>query len=105
MAHTEPRMSGQTLKVLGALMGTPGGELSGTEIGKQAGLQSGTLYPILARLEACGWLDSRWEDGDPKEMGRPRRRYYQLTGVGQTRARAEGRKLSELVGRLAWVPA
>ena len=30
---------------------------------------------ILARLERCGWLESRWEDIEPAEEGRPRRRY------------------------------
>jgi hypothetical protein len=28
---------------------------------------SGTLYPMLARLEAAGWLTSEWEVVDPSE--------------------------------------
>ena len=39
---------------------------------------SGTLYPLLARLEAAGWFTSEWEDVDPSEVGRPRRRLYKL---------------------------
>lgn len=35
-----------------------------------AGLSSGTLYPILDRLEGRGWLKSRWEDAIPAELGR-----------------------------------
>lgn len=95
-------MSAQTLKVLAALMDTSGSELSGAEIGRASKVQSGTLYPILMRLELFGWLESRWEAGDPKELGRPRRRFYRLTGIGAQRARAEFRELQPAYGSLAW---
>jgi DNA-binding PadR family transcriptional regulator len=58
------------------------------EIGTAAGLPSGTVHPILARLETMGWLTSRWEDIDPRAEGRPVRRYYQLTPDGMELARA-----------------
>ena len=80
MAPNEPRMTTQTLKVLGAILNATGGELSGAEISKDTKLMSGTLYPILMRLEQCGWLESRWETEDPKALGRPRRRYYRGYG-------------------------
>jgi DNA-binding PadR family transcriptional regulator len=38
---------------------------------------------MLARLEAAGWLSSEWEAIDPREAGRPRRRFYRLTASGQ----------------------
>ncbi|MGW7534075.1 PadR family transcriptional regulator [Amycolatopsis sp. NPDC054798] len=50
----------------------------GLELCAAAGLPSGTIHPILARLEKAGWLRSRWEQVDPSERGRPRRRYYSL---------------------------
>nr|WP_244197375.1 PadR family transcriptional regulator [Amycolatopsis coloradensis] len=50
----------------------------GLEICGAAGLPSGTIHPILTRLEKAGWLRSRWERIDPSELGRPRRRYYSL---------------------------
>jgi len=59
----------------------------GLEICAAAELPSGTIHPILARLEQAGWLESRWEDVDPSEKGRPRRRYYQLTSDGAELAR------------------
>jgi PadR family transcriptional regulator, regulatory protein PadR len=59
----QPRLSSQTRKVLATLMSCPGDELSGAEIGTK--LASGTLYPILFRLEGAGWLQSRWEVEDP----------------------------------------
>jgi len=47
------------------------------------GLPSGTVYPILRRLEAAGLVKSRWEPVTiARDEGRPPRRYYQLTGAG-----------------------
>ena len=53
---------------------------------KRGHLASGTLYPILLRLESAGWLASRWESVDPSEAGRPRRRLYRITPGGLRRA-------------------
>jgi DNA-binding PadR family transcriptional regulator len=83
-----PRMTISTQLVLRALLADPSKELYGVEIGQEAGLPSGTVHPILARLETVGWLTSRWEDIDPRTEGRPARRYYQLTPDGLERARA-----------------
>jgi PadR family transcriptional regulator, regulatory protein PadR len=71
-----------TQLVLRALIADPTREMYGLEIGRLAELPSGTIHPILARLEGYGWLESRWEDTDPKQEGRPRRRYYRLTPDG-----------------------
>lgn len=76
------RMTIPTQLVLQTLLADPERELYGLEIGTAAGLPSGTVHPILARLECKGWLESRWEDIDPRREGRPPRRYYRLTGVG-----------------------
>jgi DNA-binding PadR family transcriptional regulator len=57
-------------------------------ISKQADLETGTLYPVMARLERVGWVESSWEDPDLSTSdGRPRRRYYQLTKDGAEQAR------------------
>jgi PadR family transcriptional regulator PadR len=77
-------------------------ELSGAEIAKLSKLSSGTLYPILYRLEEFGWLDSRWESGDPTVLGRPRRRYYRITGEGARRVQEVVRELTPNVGGLEW---
>jgi len=60
----------------------PKERLAGSDIWRQTGVFTGTLYPILMRLERAGWLDSEWERLDPSEAGRPRKRLYRLTGVG-----------------------
>ncbi|MBM3658772.1 MAG: helix-turn-helix transcriptional regulator [Actinobacteria bacterium] len=45
----------------------------------------GTLYKALARMEADGLLESRWEDADVAVAeGRPRRRLYRVTPLGAT---------------------
>jgi len=62
-------------------------ELSGAELAELSKLSSGTLYPILHRLEGAGWLDSRWEKGNPAILNRPRRRYYRITAEGAKKVR------------------
>jgi DNA-binding PadR family transcriptional regulator len=52
---------------------------------KAAGLSSGTLYPLLARLTEDGWLESRWEESE--HPGKPPRQLYRLTVTGRVRAR------------------
>ncbi|WP_146687444.1 PadR family transcriptional regulator [Bradyrhizobium canariense] len=102
MGITEPRLTQQTLKVLGAMMAGRTSELSGADIAKVVQLPSGTLYPILYRLEEFGWLVSRWEVGDPASLGRPRRRYYRISAEGAKRIRELVRELTPGDGRIAW---
>jgi PadR family transcriptional regulator PadR len=83
-----PRMTLPTQLVLRTLLAQPGEEMYGLQICSEAGLPSGTIHPILARLERLGWLESSWEDVSPQEQGRPRRRYYWLTRDGAELARA-----------------
>jgi DNA-binding PadR family transcriptional regulator len=80
------RMTLQTLRVLESFFENVSGELAGADIQKRSGLASGTLYPILLRLESAGWLMSRWEQVDPVSAGRPRRRLYRFTPDGFARA-------------------
>ncbi len=79
-------MSLQTLRALEAFLENPADQLSGADVQKRCGLASGTLYPILLRLEAAGWFVSQWESIDPSSAGRPRRRLYRLTPGGLARA-------------------
>ena len=82
----EVRISLQTLRALEAFLDNPADEFSGADVQKRSGLASGTLYPILLRLESAGWFLSRWENIDPASAGRPRRRLYRLTPNGLARA-------------------
>jgi PadR family transcriptional regulator PadR len=95
------KLSAPTLKVLKALLEKPQQGQSGAALSQATKVGSGTLYPMLARMEGAGWLTSEWEDIDPREAGRPRRRFYKLSGVGQAEALKAFREF-QLVGGLAW---
>lgn len=82
-------MTRQTLGLLRVLLEDPSADWYGFDLMKRTRLKSGTLYPILMRLEHAGWLSSRAEDVDPREAGRAARRLYRLTGEGERAARAE----------------
>jgi DNA-binding PadR family transcriptional regulator len=84
----EPRMTLATQLVLGVLLSDPSSDHYGLQLSDQAGLPSGTIHPILARLEVLGWLESSWEDIDPRVEGRPARRYYRLSATGADSAHA-----------------
>jgi len=73
-----PRMTLPAQLVLRALLERPAQEMYGLEISWATGLRSGTIHPILARWEHAGVLVSRWEQIQPNEEGRPRRRYYRI---------------------------
>jgi len=97
-----PRMTASVLKVVAALLAAGGDERYGLQLMQATGLPSGTLYPILVRLERAGWVESRWEETDPAAEGRPARRYYLLTPDGTAEAQREvaqmRRQLSPLPG-------
>jgi PadR family transcriptional regulator, regulatory protein PadR len=80
------RMSLQTLRVLEVFLEDPTEQLSGADVNQRCGIASGTLYPVLLRLESAGWFVSQWESLDPSSAGRPRRRLYRLTSSGLRRA-------------------
>ena len=90
------RMSLPTLQVLGLFASGSREQRSGYEIASALKLGSGTLYPILARLETHGVLESEWEDVDPSQAGRPRRRYYRLTPYGAVFADEQMRALDQV---------
>ncbi len=48
-------------------------------------LPSGTVYPILRRLERESMVRARWEKAEiARREQRPPRRYYELTAEGET---------------------
>ena len=98
----EIQFTTHVLKVLSTFLSDPKAGLSGAEISKRTGLKSGTLYPILIRLETAKWLKSEWEAGDPKILGRPRRRFYSITAVGARSAKAELKEFGIALGRPVW---
>jgi PadR family transcriptional regulator PadR len=82
------RITHQTRLVLQALLDARDQESYGFDLVRTTGVKAGTLYPVLERLSAEGWLSSRWENINEADEGRRRRRYYRLTSLGERCARA-----------------
>ncbi|MFT3724556.1 MAG: helix-turn-helix transcriptional regulator [Hyphomonadaceae bacterium] len=82
----ERRLSEQTIGVLGALADKPGEWLYGLEIAAATELKSGSLYPILIRLDERGLLESKWLE--PEKTGRPPRHAYRITPNGRAALKA-----------------
>lgn len=78
------RITAATVDVL-TVLDAPGEPLWGLLVIKQSGRPAGTVYPILERLEAAGWVTSQWESDDARTG--PRRRYYELTEDGGAAAK------------------
>lgn len=101
MDRPEPRITVQVLGVLNAMLEAPTSDWYGLELARRISLKSGTIYPILARLENAGWVESSWEKIDPVEAGRPRRRLYRLTAIGQRQAQSALVEYRALIGLAA----
>lgn len=71
----------------------------GFDIMDATGLPSGTVYPILGRLEKVGFVRSRWEAPTiARREKRPPRRYYDISAAG-TRALARSLQHYRALGR------
>lgn len=82
----------QTGQVFHALLEAPNDESYGFQLVKVTGLASGSVYPILRRLEEEGLVTSREEVMDERAR-RPRYRvFYRLTAAGRTEAREATRE-------------
>lgn len=83
------KLTGPLERVLRVLIADPAAPHYGYDLMKAARLASGTLYPMLARLQDQGLVESEWEAKDASAGGRPPRRYYRLTAEGLRVARLE----------------
>lgn len=63
----------------GARHGYEIGKLIETRSEGALSFQVASLYPLLYRLEARGWIQGRWVE----KAGQRRRRYYRLTTEGR----------------------
>jgi PadR family transcriptional regulator len=82
MASSRIRMTTPVRLVLDALAHAgPDEPMWGYKLTEQTGLGSGTIYPILERLESGKYVSARVET--PRPADRPPRRLYELTGAGR----------------------
>jgi len=82
-------------RVIKVFLQDPGQPRYGFELMKLTGMASGSLYPMLAKLERAGWLTRGKEDVDPRAVGRPARTHYTITGAAASAARVQLAALSE----------
>lgn len=90
------RISRQTLALLEAFLEQPAEWRHGYALSHSTSISSGTLYPILMRLEKLRWLETRWET---PTVGRPPRHLYRLTSEARAWARDE---LADARARRVW---
>ena len=81
-----PRMSPETLLVLERFIERPTDWRYGYDLSRETGLKSGTLYPILMRLEKYSLLEAQWVT---TQEGVPPRHTYRLTPNGLELARTK----------------
>ena len=88
------RMTHATALVLAALAS---GCRYGFDVMDATGLPSGTVYPVLRRLDGSGLVRSGWEDADSEETSRggPRRRMYALTAAGLRAVETADKRLAD----------
>lgn len=91
------RITTTVAKTLAAFLTDPDVPRYGMSLMEQTGLASGTLYPVLRRLQRAGWLDVSNEDIDPKVEGRPARKNYLLSETGRRESREALTELREAV--------
>ena len=72
--------SKQMRLVLAALSAERTAWRHGYDLLKEAGLSSGTLYPLLMRMTDKGLGEAEWRA--PAQAGRPPRHVYRLTASG-----------------------
>ena len=57
-------------------------------------VKGGTLYPLLTRFEAAGWVTSQWRAGS----GGPGRKYFSLTAAGRRELAGQDELWSRFTG-------
>ena len=83
------KMTGPLERVLRVFLADVSAPRYGYDLMKAARLPSGTLYPMLARLQDEGLVAAEWEQQREDAAGRPPRKFYQLTGEGVRVVRLE----------------
>ncbi len=86
-----------TFATLSVLKAIANGYRYGFDIMDATALPSGTVYPILGRLDESGLVRSRWEDQQIAHgRKRPPRRYYEVTAPGKKTLERELQRIRAL---------
>jgi PadR family transcriptional regulator PadR len=85
------------LSTLTVLHTIAGGCRYGFDVIDATGLQSGTVYRALSRLEQLRLVTSKWEAAsEALREKRPRRKYYEVTSRGEQELAATRKQLQAL---------
>ncbi len=87
----------RTLEVMGSLHGYGIAQRIQQTSRDVLHLNQGTLYPALLRLEARGWISSKWGVSENNR----RARYYALTGAGRRALVAQASEWERTVALMA----
>ena len=93
-----PHSSSQAIALFKALLAAPQSWQHGYDLMGCTGLKSGTLYPLLIRLQEDGHLDSEWQP--PVPPARAPRHAYRLTQSGRAFAHATVAEAEERAARM-----
>lgn len=93
-------LSSHARALLKNLLDTQGQWRHGYDLAALTGFKSGTLYPLLIRLESQGYLEAEWQP--PAARGRPPRHAYRLTAAGVRLARMEADTPEAVASTNAW---
>ena len=63
------------------------------------GIQQGSLYPALYRLEHQGWITSEWGESENKRKAK----YYRLTAAGRRKLRTETENWNRMANVMAGI--
>lgn len=94
-------LSNHARALLAALLAARDRWSHGYDLAALTGIKSGTLYPLLIRFEAQGYLEAEWQQ--PVVSGRPPRHAYRLTVLGQQVARREAANLTSAASGSKWL--
>jgi PadR family transcriptional regulator len=108
VSHTypslRPRLKPLALSALTVLGAVSRAVRYGFDIMDATGLPSGTVYPVLGRLERDGYVRSKWESQVlAQREKRPPRRYYEITASG-ARVLAESAEHYRTLGARLGIP-
>lgn len=95
-------LSGPARMLLATLLEAGGRWSYGYELASLTGIKSGTLYPLLIRLDLQGYLEAEWQPA--AAPGRPPRHAYRLTAAGQRLARGDDTATDPAGARAPWRP-
>ena len=73
----------QQLRILRFMLSVYDEPVCGVDLIKGLKMQSGTVYPLLQRMESRGLVSSKMERGTSQGVGRPLKRLYTLKAPGR----------------------